>query len=60
MTQTELAYAIGSDAANVSTLEAGKRDAQSYKVAALAMVLACSADYLLNLTDDPTPHSRGK
>ena len=58
MTQTQLAYHTGGQASNISAIENGLMDVQSVKLAALALVLAVSADWLMTLTDDPTPHGR--
>jgi transcriptional regulator with XRE-family HTH domain len=54
-TQTDLAEAAGLSQNAISNYERGGREAGSTAVAALARALECSADYLLGLTDDPTP-----
>jgi transcriptional regulator with XRE-family HTH domain len=54
-TQTELAQAAGLSQNAISDYEGEKRQAGSEAIAALARALECSADYLLGLTDDPTP-----
>ena len=54
-TQTELAEAAGLSQNAISDYEGEKRQAGSVALAALSRALDCSADYLLGLTDDPTP-----
>jgi transcriptional regulator with XRE-family HTH domain len=58
LTQMDVAVAIGSAPSYVSFLERGGADVAGSRVAAMARILPCSADYLLNLTDDPKPHGR--
>ena len=57
-TQTELAEAAGLSQNAISDYEADKRQPGSVALAPLARALECSADYLLGLTDDPTPQRR--
>lgn len=57
-TQTDLAEAAGLSQNAISDYEGEKRQAGSAAIAALARALDCSADYLLGLTDDPTPLGR--
>jgi transcriptional regulator with XRE-family HTH domain len=54
-TQTELAEAAGLSQNAISDYEGEKRQAGSTAIAAMARALECSSDYLLGLTDDPTP-----
>lgn len=54
--QTELAERSGLSQNAISNYESGERQAGSAALAALSRALDCSADYLLGLTDDPTPH----
>ena len=56
-TQTDLAEASGLSQNAISNYESGERQAGSAAVAALARALGCSADYLLEITDDPSPYS---
>ena len=54
--QGALAEKAGIDAGNLSELEHGhKPSARIETLASLAAILHVSADYLLGLTDDPTP-----
>lgn len=53
--QTELAARSGLSQNAISAYEGGTKQAGSLAIAALAQALECSADYLLELTDDPTP-----
>ena len=53
--QTELAERSGLSQNAISNYERGDREPGSTALAALARALECSADYLLGLTDDPTP-----
>jgi transcriptional regulator with XRE-family HTH domain len=54
-TQTELAERSGVSQNAISNYERSEREAGSTAIVALARALNCSADYLLGLTDDPTP-----
>lgn len=54
-TQTELARLSGLSQNAISAYESGTKQAGGEAIAALARALECSADYLLGLTDDPTP-----
>lgn len=54
--QTRLASDAGLDVGNVNELENGRKpSARIETLASLAEVLQVSTDYLLGLTDDPTP-----
>jgi len=54
---TELADIIGISERNMRRIVAGGTTSDE-SVAALAKALEVSADYLLGLSDDPTPHLR--
>ena len=56
----QVAHTVGITTYHVYRLERGERPrAWGITVAKLALALSTSADYLLNLTDDPAP-TRGK
>jgi transcriptional regulator with XRE-family HTH domain len=57
LTQAALALRSGISQTAISNYELGEREMGSVAVAALARALECSADYLLGLTDDPTPRN---
>lgn len=57
-TQPDLAYRIGVHPSHLSVIERGKADVAASLVAAIALVLAVSADWILGLSDDPKPHGR--
>lgn len=62
MGQNELVAALVTEGVNIgqshlSLIERGDRNAGVEVLAALATVLQTSSDYLLGLTDDPTPYS---
>ena len=54
-TQVDLAVALGRDRTLISHIEAGRNGLLSDGLAKAATELGVSADYLLGLTDDPTP-----
>lgn len=66
LSQMDLGWSVGSSATGISRLErdpAGKdvtANPTADTLARLALVLHVSADYLLNLSDDPVPHGRKK
>ena len=55
MSQLELAKNAGTHQSNLSGWERGRRDIFAWTLARLAVALNVSTDYLLLLTDDPTP-----
>jgi transcriptional regulator with XRE-family HTH domain len=55
LSQEQLAERIGVTQSAVSYYERSETDIGSSIVKLLADALECSADYLLGLTDDPTP-----
>ena len=56
LSQEALADMAHTDQKAVSAYENNRRDPTGDTVAALARSLETSSDYLLGLTDDPTPH----
>jgi transcriptional regulator with XRE-family HTH domain len=56
-TQEDLAEALQVPVLQINRWENNKNKPGSAKTLHLAEVLGCSADYLLGLTDDPTPNS---
>lgn len=56
LSQEELALRAGTDQKRISKYERGESDANGETISQLAQALETSADYLLGLTDDPTPH----
>ena len=57
LTQAALALRSGISQTAISNYELGDREMGSAALVSLAQSLECSADYLLGLTDDPTPRS---
>ena len=57
ISQRELARRAGISSAMISLYEAGKKSPTIDVLMKLAVVLEVSADYLLGLTDDPSPKS---
>lgn len=57
-TQDELADRAGIAQKNVSRYERNQAEPGAYSIIKLAEALEVSADYLLGLTDDPTPIDR--
>jgi transcriptional regulator with XRE-family HTH domain len=57
LTQAALALRSGISQTAISNYEVGDREPGSTAIIALARAMGCSADYLLGLTDDPTPRS---
>ena len=57
ISQRELARKAGISSAMISLYEAGKKSPTIDVLMKLAVVLEVSADYLLGLTDDPSPRS---
>lgn len=55
-TQTELGKALGTPQQQVAKWENELQDPSAHTVGRLAMLLECSADYLLGLVDTPTEH----
>jgi transcriptional regulator with XRE-family HTH domain len=56
LTQTELASAVGVSQSSVSQMELGKVSrVDAWIVAKLAQALETTMDYLLAMTDDPSP-----
>lgn len=59
LTQTALAEWCGLNLPNLNALERGKADGiRGVTLVRLARLLEVSTDYLLGLTDDPTPPAR--
>jgi transcriptional regulator with XRE-family HTH domain len=58
ITQEDLAQAIGVRSASYARWERSNRDCYAKNLARMALTLKTSADYLLELTDDPTPPHR--
>jgi len=57
-TQETFATELGIEKKQVSRWETGSTIPGSDKLAQIAKVLRVSTDYLLGLTDDPSPHMR--
>jgi transcriptional regulator with XRE-family HTH domain len=57
-TQETFAAELGIEKKQISRWETGSTIPGSDKLAKMASVLNVSTDYLLGLTDDPTPHLR--
>jgi transcriptional regulator with XRE-family HTH domain len=55
LSQAHLAALSGISQNAISNYERGDREAGSDALSALAKALNCSADYLLEMTDDPNP-----
>ena len=55
LSQLDLAKNAGTHQSNLSGWERGRRDIFAWTLARLAVALGVSTDYLLHLTDDPTP-----
>ncbi|CAG1014759.1 HTH-type transcriptional regulator ImmR [Anaerolineae bacterium] len=55
-TQTELGKALGTPQQQVAKWENEIQDPSADTVGRMAMLLECSADYLLGLVDTPTEH----
>ena len=60
LTQTEVAQALGITKRKYSYLETGVQQWTDELLVRLAYFYDTSVDYLLNLTDDPSPHSNRK
>ena len=60
LTQTEVAQALGITQRKYSYLETGVQQWTDELLVRLAYFYDTSVDYLLNLTDDPSPHSNRK
>lgn len=58
LTQKEVATHLGISASALGMYEQGARDPDSATIASLAMYFGVSTDYLMGLTDDPTPPNR--
>jgi len=56
LSQLELARDAGTHQSNLSGWERGRRDIFAWTLARLAKTLNVSTDYLLLLTDDPSPN----
>jgi len=56
-TQDDLAEALDVGVLQINRYENDKSKPSADALSRLAMVFGCSADYLLGLTDDPTPKS---
>ena len=54
-TQAQLGALLGVSNAQISDMEAGKKTTTVENVALICRHYGVSADYLLGLTDDPTP-----
>ena len=57
LTQDDLAEMLGIGTLQINRYENGKTEPSGDVVAKLARALHISSDYLLGLTDDPTPNS---
>jgi transcriptional regulator with XRE-family HTH domain len=57
-TQETLAAELKTDKRQVTRWENGESIPGGEKIAELSSILQVSADYLLGLSDDPTPHMR--
>lgn len=57
--QTDAAKALDLSISAYCRYEYGQREPGAVTIAAMARLYHVSADYLLGLTDDPTPHNRG-
>lgn len=58
MTQEEVAHGLHITLRSYQNYEQGRTSPPLHKLAALAIVFNVSTDWLLGLTDDPTPHAR--
>lgn len=56
LTQDELAELIGTPPLQINRYENDKTEPKGDMVARIAIALQVSADYLLGLTDDPSPY----
>jgi len=59
MTQASLGEMLSTDARQIWRWENGESDPTGETLGKLAQMLDVSADYLLGLTDDPTPANHG-
>ena len=59
-TQSDLAKLLGVGKSHVSEIERGNRTTSAERISLICERYQISADYLLGLTDDPTPPSRNK
>lgn len=57
LTQGMLAFRTKIHWTSIAHFEAGRHSPPAHKLRALAVALSVSADFLLGLTDDPTPRS---
>ena len=55
-TQTALAELLGIGKSQISEIENGRHTTSAERIALICEHYHVSADYLLGLTDDPTPH----
>ena len=58
LSQKQVASSIAVSASVISNYESGERTPSIENLISLAHLYHCSADYLLGLTDDPTPYKR--
>lgn len=58
LTQEQLAQKIGTDVKQISRWESGKFAPNLETLVLIARALNVSADYLLGISDDPSPHMR--
>lgn len=58
LSQEALADAVGTSQKQISRYESGTNDPTGNVIVAFAKALETSSDYLLGITDDPTPSSR--
>lgn len=56
LTQEELGVLVGATKPTVSNWENDRRTPDAGYLRALCLALGCTADYLLELTDDPKGH----
>lgn len=59
LTQTQVAKILNMSQTGYSQYEIGKKDIPTRVLIKLAEFYQVSIDYLLNLTDEPTPYPRG-
>ncbi len=57
--QIKMQFLTGIDQSDYSKIETGKRNMSFEQCKHIALALDTSMDYLVGLTDDPTPYPRG-
>lgn len=58
--QVKMQMLTGIDQSDYSKIETGKRNMTFEQCRRIALALETSMDFLIGLTDDPTPHPRKK